>query len=112
MREDRAVPFDELIGATDMNTRNDPDLHAFDAVNRISSLANSLLAIAEDCDAVGMEKLADRIATKANAIIEEAASARRGMSLGLNNRTAESRNAVGETLSLLLQKSLAAQPST
>jgi len=95
-----------------MDTRDDPDMQAFDAVNRISSLANSLLAIADDCDAVGMEKLADRIAVKAHAIIEDAATARRGMSLGLKNRTDESRNAVGETLSLLLQKSLAAQTST
>ena len=94
-----------------MNTRDDPELQSFDAVNRISTLAHSLLSIAADCDAVGMEKLADKIAVKANAIIEEAASARLGMSLGLKRRTDESRNAVGETLSLLLQKSLDTQTS-
>ena len=33
-----------------MHTRDDPELQAYDAVNRISREADSLLAIADDCE--------------------------------------------------------------
>lgn len=95
-----------------MHTRDDPELQAYDAVNRISREADSLLAIADDCEAVGMTKLAERIAHRAQAIAADAKAARDGMSRGLRQRSDESRKAVGDTLLLLLDRAAASASTT